>query len=78
MSLDLVYSYFTGLIKGEEIIIDIQVSRNRENIINFPSNVKNKTKTVIIVSSLVTVLYFSNIQLSDAMGLSIPPEQRIL
>jgi len=28
MSLDLAYSYCTGLSKNEEIIIDIQVSKN--------------------------------------------------
>ena len=35
MSLDLAYSYCTGLTKDQEIKIDIQVFRNREFVINF-------------------------------------------
>ena len=76
MTLDLAYSYCTGLSKDEEITIDIQVSINREKVYifvrNLPSNGKDKTKKVIIVSVLGVALCFSNVQSSEAMGLSIP------
>ena len=67
MTLDLAYSYYTGLSRNEEIAIDIQVSRNREKVYifarNLPSNAKDKTKRVIIVSGLGVALWFSNVQL---------------
>jgi hypothetical protein len=65
MTLDLAYSYCTGLSKNEEIAIDIQVFRNREKVYifvrNLLSNAKDKTKRVIIVSGLGVALWFSNV-----------------
>ena len=48
MTLDLAYSYCTGLSKDEYTGIDIQVCRNRERVWifvrNLSSNAKDKTK----------------------------------
>jgi len=77
MSLDLAYSYCTGLSKDEETVIDRQVCRNREAVWvfvrNLPSNAKDKTKRVIIVSVLGVALCFSNVEPSGAMGLTFFP-----
>jgi hypothetical protein len=39
---------------------------------NFPLNSKVKRKKIIVVSTLVSTLWFGNVQPSPAMGLSIP------
>nr|WPV76384.1 hypothetical protein [Naviculales sp.] len=73
MSLDLGYSYCTRLSKDEEIAMDKQVCINREAVRNLPSNAKFKIKRVIIVSGLVSVVWFSNLESAETIGLSIPP-----
>jgi len=77
MTLDLAYSYCTGLSKEEIIAIDKQVCRNRELVYIFvtklPLNTKHKAKRVIIVSALGVALWFSNVEPYEAMGLSILP-----
>ena len=40
---------------------------------NLPLNLKIKSKRIIIVVTLVSTVWFSNVQPSPAMGLSIPP-----
>ena len=68
----LYYSYSTDLTENEIVEIDKKVFRNRELVYRFitklSSNTKRKTKRVIIVVCLV----FSNIQLIEAIGLSLP------
>lgn len=77
MSLDLSYSYCTRLSKNEQIAINLRVYKNRQGIYifvkNLPSNAKNKTKRLLIVSSLGVAFLFSNVEASQAIGLSIPP-----
>lgn len=59
------------------MIIDRQVSRNREKVCivvkTLASNAKDKTKKVIVVILLGGALYFSNVQPSEAIGLSMAP-----
>ena len=70
-------SYSSGLSEDDKLIIDRQVSRNREKVCivvkTLASNAKDKTKKVIVVILLGGVLYFSNVQPSEAIGLSMPP-----
>ena len=69
-------SYSSGLSDDDKLIIDRQVSRNREKVCmvvkTLASNVKGKTKKVIVVILLGGTLYFSNVQPSEAIGLSMP------
>jgi hypothetical protein len=78
MTLDLSYSYCACLTKSEEIEIDTSVSRNRRKVYifvrNLSSNAKYKSKRLIIGTVLGAKLWFTNIQPSEAMGLSIKPE----
>ena len=82
MTIDVAYSYCTGLSKDKYITIDISVSRNREKVYiflkNLSSNVTDKTKRLIIVSVLGFALCFSNVQSSEAIGLSIPPALMVI
>ena len=77
MTAFLYISYSSGLSEDDKLIIDRQVSRNREKgfivLKTFASNAKNKTKKVIVVILLGGALYFSNVQASEAIGLSMPP-----
>lgn len=70
-------SYSSGLSEDDKLIIDRQVSRNREKVCivvkTLASNAKDKTKKVIVVILLGGALYFSNVQPSEAIGLSMPP-----
>ena len=70
-------SYSSGLSEDNKLIIDRQVSRNREKVCivvkTLASNAKDKTKKVIVVILLGGALYFSNVQPSEAIGLSMPP-----
>jgi hypothetical protein len=79
MTLDLAYSYCTGLRKEKIISIDKEVCRNREFFYIFvtklPLNTKHKAKRVIIVSTLGVALWFSNVPPSEAMGLLILQDQ---
>ena len=74
-------SYSSGLSEDDKLIIDRQVSRNREKVCivvkNLTSNAKDKTKKVIVVILLGGALYFSNVQPSEAIGLSMPPAPMI-
>lgn len=40
---------------------------------NLPSKLKHKTKRVIIVIALASVVWFSNLEPVEAIGLSMPP-----
>lgn len=72
-------SYSSGLSEDDKLIIDRQVSRNRETVCivvkTLASNAKDKTKKVIVLILLGGALYFSNVQPSEAIGLSLPPSQ---
>ena len=72
MSLYLGYTYSTGLSEDEIVVIDKQVCSNRKLVYifvrNLPSNAKDKTKKVIIVSVLGVALWFSNVKSSEAIG----------
>ena len=69
--------YSSRLSEDDKLIIDRQVSRNRETVCivvkTLASNAKDKTKKVIVVILLGGALYFSNVQPSEAIGLSLPP-----
>ena len=56
-------SYSSGLSEKDKLIIDKLVFANREAVCvfvrNISSNVKDKTKRLIIVISLATVVWFS-------------------
>jgi len=69
-------AYFSNLSEDEAVIIDKEVFENREEIYifvkNLLSNAKYKTKRLIIVSCLGVGLWFSNVQRSEAIGLSTP------
>ena len=58
-------------------IVPRLLTRNPEAVYVFvrklPSKAKRKVKTVIVVISLGVALCFSNVQSSEAMGLSVPP-----
>jgi hypothetical protein len=70
-------SYSSGLSEDDKLIIDRQVSRNRETVCivvkTLASNAKDKTKRVIVVITLVSVFWFSNLESAEAIGLSMPP-----
>jgi len=40
---------------------------------NLSSNINHKTKRVILVITLVSVVWFSNLESVEAIGLSLPP-----
>ena len=73
----LYYSISSDLTEDEIIEIDREVTKNRETVCIFvrslASNAKDKTRKVIVVSILGGALWFSNVQPSEAMGLSIAP-----
>lgn len=58
-------SYSSGLSEDDKLIIDRQVSRNREKVRivvkTLASNAKDKTKKVIVGILLGGALYFSNV-----------------
>jgi hypothetical protein len=45
---------------------------------NFPSNVNHKTKRVILVITLISVVWFSNLKSAEAIGTNLPPQQRVV
>ena len=61
-------SYSSGLSEDDKLILDRQVSRNREKVYivvkTLASNAKDKTKKVIVGILLGGALYFSNVQAS--------------
>ena len=67
----------SGLSEDEKLLIDREVSRNREKVViivkTFASNTKNETKRMIVGISLAGVFYFSTVRPSQAMGLSMRP-----
>jgi hypothetical protein len=71
----------SDLTLDEIIKIDRQIAKNRETVFffvrNLASNAKDKTRKVIVVILLGGALYFSNVQPSEAIGLSIPPAPMI-
>jgi len=84
MSLLLYYSISSGLTKDEIIEIDRYVAKNQEtvcifvrnlkpNVRNLNPNVKDKTKRVILIITLVSVVWFGNLQSVNAIGLPMPP-----
>ena len=72
MSSLLYYSISSNLAKDEIIEIDRQIAKNRETVRNLASNAKDKTRKVIVVILLGGALYFSNVQPSEAIYLSMP------
>nr|YP_010472244.1 hypothetical protein NDC64_pgp099 [Navicula tsukamotoi]UVG41709.1 hypothetical protein [Navicula tsukamotoi] len=77
MTAFLYYSMSSNFTVDEIIEIDKQVAKSRETVFffvrNLASNARNKTKKVIVVVLLGGALYFSNVQPSQAIGLSMPP-----
>lgn len=73
----LYYSISSDLTKDEIIEIDRQIAKNRETVFffvrNLASNAKDKTRKGIVVIILGGTLYFSNLQPSEAIGLTMPP-----
>jgi hypothetical protein len=72
----LYYLISSDLSEDEISKIDSQVINNRETVsrfvINIPSNVKDKSKRLIIVISLATLVCFSGLESADAVGLPMP------
>ena len=73
MSSLLYYSISSNLTKDKIIEIDLYVTKNREFVRNLASNAKNKTRKGIFVIILGGALYLSNVQPSEAIGLTMPP-----
>ena len=77
MSALLYYSISSDLTEDEIIKIDSQVINNRETVcrfvINIPSNIKDKSKRLIIVISLATLVCFSGLESADPIGLPMAP-----
>jgi hypothetical protein len=75
----LYYSISSGLSEDELVRIDDEVCKNRKAFCifarNIPSNVKGKTKRIIIVISFATAVLFSNRKSVETMGLNMPPQQ---
>ena len=73
----LYYSISSDLTKGEIIEIDRKTFKNRQTVFffvrNLASNAKNKTRKVSVVIILGGAIYFSNVQPSEAIGLTMPP-----
>nr|YP_010283133.1 hypothetical protein MKU15_pgp058 [Nitzschia traheaformis]ULD15897.1 hypothetical protein [Nitzschia traheaformis] len=69
-------SYSSELSEDDKLMIDRQISINREKVCivvkTLASNAKYKTKKIIVVIILGGALYFSNVQASEAIGLSMP------
>lgn len=71
-------SYSSRLSEDDKLIIDRQVSRNRETVCIVVKSLLHMqkiklTKKVIVVIIVGGALYFSNVQSSEAIGLSMPP-----
>lgn len=73
MSSLLYYSISSNLTKDEIIEINKQIAKNRETVKNFALNARDKTRKVIVIILLGGALYFSNVQPSEVIGLSMPP-----
>ena len=77
MTAFLYISYSRGLSEEDRLIIDKSVFENREAVcrfvINIPYNVKDKSKRLIIVISLATLVCFSVLESTHAIGLPMPP-----
>ena len=75
----LYYWISSGLSEDELVRIDDEVLKNREAFCifarNIPSNVKGKTKRLIIVISFATAVYFSGLEPVEAIGINISPQQ---
>ena len=70
-------SYSSRLSEDNKLIIDKKVSRNRKKVCivvkTLASNAKDKIKKVSVVIILGGAVYFSNVESSEAIGLSMPP-----
>ena len=56
---------------GYEVVKDTNCDIELLLIRNLPLNVKRKSKKIIIVSILISTLWFNNVQPSSAIGLSM-------
>jgi len=72
----LYYSISSNLTEDEIIEIDSQVGNNRETVCifvrNFAANGKDGTKRVILIIALASVVWFSNLESAEAIGLPMP------
>ena len=72
----LYYSISSDLTEDEIIKIDKQVDNNRKAVCIFVRdircNVKDKTKRLIIVISLTSIVWFSSLESTEAIGLTMP------
>ena len=67
-------SYSSGLSEDDKLIIDRQVSRNREKVCIVVKTLLQMQKIKLnVVILLGGALYFSKVQPSEAIGLSMPP-----
>lgn len=64
-------SYSSGLSEADKLSIDKSVFENRLAVSR--CNVKDKTKRLIIVISLTSVIWFSSLKSGKAIGLNMPP-----
>ncbi len=77
------YFYIFRIAHEEDnFIIDKSVFENREAVCifirNIPSNIKDKTKKLIIVISLTTVVYFSGLESVEDIGLPMAPTSVVI
>jgi hypothetical protein len=75
-------SYSSELSEADKLSIDNSVFENRLAVSKFVKdsscNVKAKTKRLIIVISLTSVIWFISLESSEAIGLSIPPPPTVI
>jgi len=73
----LYYSISSDLSEDELVRIDGEVCKNRKAVFifarNIPSNVKSKTKRIILVISFSMGVWFINLESAEAIGLNMPP-----
>lgn len=73
MSSLLYYSISSNLTKDKIIEINKQIAKNQKTAKNLALNARDKTRKVIVIILLGEALYFSNVQPSEVIGLSMPP-----
>jgi hypothetical protein len=75
----LYYSISSTLTEYEIIEVDRRVAKDREAVYifvrNFAANGKDGTKRIILIIALANLVWFSNLESANAIGLSLPPSQ---
>lgn len=76
MTAFLYYSISSTLTEDEIIEVDRRVAKDREAVYIFVrKNGKDGTKRIILIIALASVVWFSNLESAEAIGLSLPPSQ---